>query len=94
MDKVTNTLSELQDSDTYTMNQKKFYSSEQYTEARAALEQLVDNPRFDTDTNVSKLIALPFVERHLHYLSTHPQVKVAGYIANLKIMTSLNRKNR
>jgi hypothetical protein len=67
--------------------QKRFYASEEYVMAREALQQLVDNEQYDTDSDYFKSNELEFVERHLYYLSTHPTTKVDGYISNLKLMT-------
>jgi hypothetical protein len=72
--------------------QIKFYSSEKCSEAREALQRLVDSESYNTDSSYFSGNDNAFVERHLHYLSNHPLINVAGYISNLRLMTSLNRK--
>jgi len=79
-------------SSTYSMNQKRFYASEQCTNARLALQQLVDNPQYNTENINYSGATLSFTERHLLYLSTHPLVKIDGYISNLKLMTHHKRR--
>lgn len=75
-----------------TMNQKRFYASQQCNEAREALEKLVKNPSYNTDSDYYNGATLDFVNRHLQYLSTHPLVKIDGYVSNLKLMTSTKRR--
>ena len=67
--------------------QSRFYASEQCLTARMALQQLVDSPQFSTDSSHFDELAIGFVDRHLHYLSTHPTTLVDGYLSNLKLMT-------
>lgn len=74
-----------------TLAQKRFYASEQCIAARKALQRMVDDQRYDTDSPYYRQNALGFIERHLHYLSTHPIVNVDGYLSNLKLMTSNKR---
>jgi hypothetical protein len=75
-----------------TPGQKRFYNSEQCVEARQALQALVDNPQYDTDSEYYSNNERAFVDRHLHFLSMHPGTHLAGYISNLKLMT--NTKSR
>ena len=70
-----------------TLAQKRFYASEQCTIARKMLQRMVDDQRYDTDAVYYKENPLGFVERHLHYLSTHPVANIDGYLSNLKLMT-------
>jgi len=70
-----------------TSAQSRFYASEQCLVARMALQQLMDSPQYNTDSDHFSGHALGFVDRHLHYLSTHPSTLVNGYISNLKLMT-------
>jgi len=74
-----------------TPGQKRFYASEQCGEARKALEQMVRSASYNTDSTYFQGNALDFVERHLHYLSTHPGANLAGYLSNLKLMTNIKR---
>jgi len=75
-----------------TLGQKRFYASAQCSEARIALKQMVDNPAFDTDSEYFRGSTLAFVDRHLHYLSTHPTTNLIGYLSNLRLMTRAGRK--
>ncbi|HSX16122.1 MAG TPA: hypothetical protein VLF40_04995 [Candidatus Saccharimonadales bacterium] len=72
---------------TQTLAQKRFYASEQCATARRALERMVEDQHYDTDSLYYRQNALDFIERHLHYMSTHLIVNVEGYISNLKLMT-------
>ena len=70
-----------------TLAQKRFYASQECTEAREALQCLVDSAAFNTDSKYFQADELSFVDRHLHYLSTHPTTNAEGYVSNLKLMT-------
>jgi hypothetical protein len=69
--------------------QRRFYASEQCTAAHMALQQMVDNPQYNTDSSYFSGNELSFIDRHLYYLSTHPATLVEGYISNLKLMTRI-----
>jgi hypothetical protein len=69
----------------------KYYSTEQCQDARVALQKMVDDAGYDTDSNYRAYSNEDFVERHLDYLSTHKVANLAGYISNLKLMTSIKR---
>jgi hypothetical protein len=75
-----------------TPGQKRFYASEQSRDARAALQELVDNPQYNTDSDYYSQNDRGFVDRHLHFLSTHPSTNVPGYISNLKLMTNVKTR--
>ncbi len=74
-----------------TLAQKRFYASEQCTAARRALQLMVEDQCYDTDSLYYQHSALDFVERHLHYLSTQPIVNIDGYLSNLRLMTNTKR---
>ena len=69
--------------------QKRFYASEQCTIARDALGDLANSSDYNTQSSYFSGSELGFVERHLHYLSTHPATNVAGYLSNLRLMTRI-----
>jgi hypothetical protein len=71
--------------------QKRFYCSQLCDDAREQLQALVDNPKYDTDSEYFESNSLGFVDRHLYRLSISPHVDVIGYISNLKIMTNARR---
>jgi len=69
---------------------KRFYASEQCLTARMALQLMVDSALYDTESSYFNGYApLGFVDRHLHYLSTHPATRLEGYLSNLKLMTRI-----
>lgn len=74
------------DTPSLTQAQKRFYASEQCIAAREALQALVDNGQYNTDSDYYSENVRGFVDRHLHFLSTHPNASLAGYISNLKLM--------
>jgi hypothetical protein len=69
-----------------------FLSSEVCVAARLQLATMADDPAYNTpamytsNQNYSDN-QLSFVERHIQYLSTHQNVNVQTYIANLRLMT-------
>lgn len=75
-----------------TLAQKRFYASEQCTLARDLLEDMVANPKYNTESIYFSGNTLGFVDRHLHHLSTHPNVNLQGYISNLKLMTNTTQR--
>ena len=70
----------------WTPTQAKFYSSERCDTARRMLQDLVNNITHETDSSYYTG-GLDFCERHLDYLSRHPNVELVGYMSNLKLMT-------
>jgi hypothetical protein len=66
--------------------QTKFYASDQCHTARGMLQDLVDSAEYETDSSYYSG-GLKFCERHLDYLSRHPNLALSGYISNLKLMT-------
>lgn len=74
-----------------TAAQKRFYASDDCSSARLALQQLVDNPQYETDSSYFSGSELLFIDRHLWYLSTHPGINLTGYLSNLKLMTRTKR---
>lgn len=73
-----------------TLAQTKFYASEQYEIARTALQVLVENESHETNSGYYNG-ELNFCERHLEFLSKNPNVNLAGYLSNLKLMTRKRR---
>jgi len=74
-----------------TYAQKRFYASDLCKEARVLLQDLVDNPQYNTDPSAATIDPVEFVERHLRHLSAYPTTNLAGYMSNLKLMTNTNR---
>jgi len=73
-----------------TPTQRRFYASDDCITARMALQHLVDNPLYNTDSSYFSGNELGFVDRHLYYLSTHPTTQLTGYISNLRLMTKIH----
>jgi|GEM_PF-1219531 len=76
-----------------TPTQKRFYASEQCEVARRALQELVESPQYNTDSDYYSDNMRSFVDRHLHFLSTHPATNLTGYISNLKLMTNVKSRH-
>lgn len=69
--------------------QKRFFASEQCDEAREQLQAIVDSGQYDTQSSYYAASSFSFIERHLNYLSLHPNLGIHGYISNLKLMTRI-----
>lgn len=73
-----------------------FFDSEEGILARQKLQALVDDDAYNTrdsysaDTEQYPDGVIPFVDKHMEYLRTHPKVQIDHYIANLRLRT----KNR
>lgn len=72
--------------------QKRFQASELCYEARKQLQALDSNPKYNTDCSRFKQRPFNFVDRHLYYLSMHPNTSLDGYISNLKLMTKIEQR--
>jgi hypothetical protein len=81
-------------SDKVVVANNKYYASEQCKEARQALQRMVEDGLYNTELSRSTDKSINFVDHHLEYLSTHKVANLAGYISNLKLMTSLKRSGR
>jgi hypothetical protein len=68
--------------------QARFYASDGYIVAKDALQAMVDNPLYNTDSAYYRSgSSLGFCERHLEHLSRHPELSLPGYLSNLRLMT-------
>lgn len=72
--------------------QQRYYASDVCQQARNQLKALADNPQYNTGPADLDQDTRSFVDRHLYYLSMHPNTKLEGYVSNLKVM--LNTKRR
>lgn len=74
---------------------KQFFDSVEGLEIKQALEQMVGDVRFNTLPSYSANSVLypdnlmPFVDRHMNYLMSHPQLEAKKYLANVKLVTRL-----
>jgi hypothetical protein len=73
-----------------------FSNSEVGIETRAALEQLQRDIAYNTVAayHANEILypdnLIPFVEKHMQYLSAHPAVNPTYYLANLRLMTKIH----
>lgn len=79
--------------DNFTLRQKAFFKSEAAMMARIELKLMVNNPNYNTRETFSAKHSqsMPFVERHMKYLSEHPNLDPRHYLSNLKLITRINR---
>jgi len=62
------------------------------TEIRDALQHMEDDASFNTGSSYSANVALyedhqiPFAEKHVAYLKSHPKLNPEHYLANLRLM--------
>ena len=75
-----------------------FIESEAGIAARATLEALLANVNHTTESgyHVNEELhpdnKISFVEKHMEYLSTHPNVNPSYYLSNLRLMTSARKR--
>lgn len=73
----------------------EFFASEEGTWAKQVLSSMVEDPKYNTNSIYSSNSDLypdqlmPFVDRHMDYLGSHPDVIPDQYISNLRLMTRL-----
>jgi hypothetical protein len=71
----------------------KFIDSEDAVEIRAALKQMTVDAKYNTTSTYSANSErysdnlIPFVDKHMNYLVTHPSINPHQYLANVKLMT-------
>jgi len=75
--------------------QSDFIASEEGIRIRQELTAMLSNQSYTTE---STYIAnserypdnqIPFVEKHMHYIATHPSVDPNHYLANLRLITKV-----
>lgn len=76
-----------------TIKRKIFFDSEAGVALVKTLQEMVEDPAFNTEPTYSANCdkypdnLIPFVDKHMDYLSSHPSVNPQYYIANLQLMT-------
>ena len=76
-----------------TPKRSDFVTSEAGVAALATLQEMAKNSNFKTVAGYSANSELypdnviPFVDKHMKYLQSHPTVNTDHYLANLKLMT-------
>lgn len=70
-----------------------FRNSEEGKDVEAALRRLDEDSAFNTASSYSANIdnypdhVIPFVDKHMKYLSEHQSVNLSEYLSNLRLMT-------
>jgi len=77
-----------------TYNKKvKFLDSEEGLEVERILRTMAMDDSYNTESSYSANSErypdnlIPFVDKHMNYLSTHPSTDPRHYISNLRLMT-------
>lgn len=72
-----------------------FFESEEGVEVKQTLRRMAKDGAFNTEStynaNAEKYPdhLISFVEKHMHYLNTHPSIDPNHYLANLRLMTRI-----
>lgn len=73
-----------------------FFETEEGIEARRALQAMVSNPAYATKATYSPNTELypdkqvPFIDKHMSYLKSHPATNPSQYLSNLRLMTRIS----
>ncbi len=76
-----------------TKKRMDFYASDDGVKTRAILTNMSNDPTFNTSASyTSNTTSYPdnlisFVDKHMHYLNTHPSVDLNHYLGNLRLMS-------
>ncbi len=72
-----------------------FLDSEEATEVEHSLRLMAEDSTYNTAPSYSANTvqypyhSIPFVDKHMSYLSKHPSVDPSHYLANLRLMTRI-----
>lgn len=72
-----------------------FYESAEGLEIQRTLQRMAQDVAFNTESSYSANgekypdNLMPFVDKHMAYLNTHPSIDPQQYLANLRLMTRL-----
>lgn len=73
-----------------TLRQQQFFSSDKANQVRIQLNLIVKNSKYNTSpSTLGNLEGLSFVDKHLLYLSLHPNLDIWGYLSNLRVKIKL-----
>ncbi len=70
-----------------------FFGSEVAIQIEQTLRSMAEDVRYNTDSTYSADAVqypnnlIPFVDKHMNYLKTHPSVDPHHYVSNLRLMT-------
>jgi hypothetical protein len=72
-----------------------FYESIEGVRVKQLLTTMVSDDTFNTAPSYSADIEvypnnlIPFIDKHMRYLSSHPSVNAGYYVSNLRLMTRI-----
>jgi hypothetical protein len=72
-----------------------FFETEEGKKIQLELQEMFSSNLYNTAASYSANNALypdnliPFVDKHMNFLITHPSVKASTYLANVKLMTKV-----
>lgn len=71
---------------------KEFLDSPQATEIREELTRMMQDPVYNTEPKYSAIAkgSVPFVDKHINYLSVHRNINPNQYLSNLRLITRYN----
>lgn len=78
-----------------TKNKINLFESEEGLQIQQDLLSMVSDTAYSTNASYSANSAsypdslIPFVDKHMNYLKTHPSVDPQHYLANLRLMTRI-----
>ncbi len=78
-----------------TKRKTDFFISEEGIEAKRMLLQIVADDAYDTGSSyTANSVAypdnqMPFINKHMDYLSSHPAIDAGHYISNLRLRTRI-----
>lgn len=78
----------------FNSRQVAFFKSEAAIAAETELKLMANDSRYNTQGTFSARYSghvMPFVERHMKYLSEHPKLDTEHYLSNLKLMTKIKQ---
>ncbi len=77
---------------TLSFKTREFLASEQAADIRKELERMMSDPCYNTRPSYSAALNddILFADKHINYLSIHPNVDPDQYMSNLKLITKYN----
>lgn len=72
-----------------------FFDTEEGQRIKSELQQMSESSLYNTTASYSMNSSLypdnliPFVDKHMNYLITHPSLEASKYLANIKLMTKV-----
>lgn len=71
------------------LSAQRFLDSKEANEIRFILKEMMTDPEFNTKAMYSPAAGgeVPFVDKHMEYLSQHTALNVSHYLSNLRLMT-------